>query len=76
MWITPCKPEAQLGVENGTQHPATPQGLNTFRTTVVLLRSTEIERYIVIPRAALRLHGVITGLPPTEAVGVSYFPLQ
>ena len=69
MLITPCKPKAQLGVENGALYPTTPQGLNFLLPSVVHLRSTGVERCIFLPRAALHLHGVITGLSSSETGG-------
>jgi hypothetical protein len=52
IWITPCKPQAQLGVETA---PSLPE----LRSSSTRYGVVETWHAASLPRAALRLHGVI-----------------
>jgi hypothetical protein len=52
IWITPCKPQAQLGVE-------TASALLELRSSSTHYGVVETWHAASLPRAALRLHGVI-----------------
>jgi hypothetical protein len=52
IWITPCKPQAQLGVETASSLPE-------LRSSSTHDGVVETWHAASLPRAALRLHGVI-----------------